>query len=643
MSDKSVDTPNAQLTAFLLDYINQTTQPGYAVLINGPWGSGKSWFVKSILEQSKTNNALQVSLYGLTASSEIDEQIFAQMHPFLASKWTRLAGRMLGGSIRATLMFDVNGDGQRDGTASVSIPTEKLAELFKDASSRVIVFDDFERCRIPSVELLGYINYFVEHTGNRVCIISNEDEVPQNNSVNGSKEEYTRTKEKVVGYTFSIETDVSAAFDAFLGEIGPNESNATAALLQRKATTLSFFVASKHRNLRSLRHLVHDFVRVHRALDEECRSCDPLVDEVLAVLAVLSYELRVGAISTNDLSTFEVDPFEKFTPRGNSGATAELELNFDRIRKKYPIDIAYANSISLTSWGMFFEKGQFRQARLSEELAASKYFASKHEEAWVNLWRWQNLNDQDFRQRVEKLTEELKSRTFVHPNEVRHAAGLLMWFTHEGLFDGKQFDVITHAQVAITRCPDFDDEVCEEERVERIFRDSDWASLVYYASEDPDFAKLTTFCIEHYKARLSQGYPGKAAELLTLMKSNFEQFHRRLILSNHEDNRYFRVPILSFVKPEDFASALIDAGGQAMHAIGQTLQKRYEFPDFAELLAGEAPWLEAVATELRRIALPNQGKPSGYLTDCLASAFTHAAATLKGHLDQEEVTAEAGS
>jgi hypothetical protein len=214
--------------------------------------------------------------------------------------------------------------------------------------------------------------------------------------VDGSKDEYKRTKEKVVGHTFAIETNVSAAFDAFLAELATDDSAAINALSERKATTLSFFAASMHRNLRSLRHLMHDFVRVHRALDQKSRDCAPLVSEVLAALAVLSYELRVGAISTNDLSKFEVDPFEKFTPRGNSGATAGLELSFDRIRKKYPIDIAYANSISLTSWGMFFEKGQFRQSQLAEELAASKYFASGNEKTWVSLWRWQYLNDEEF-------------------------------------------------------------------------------------------------------------------------------------------------------------------------------------------------------------------------------------------------------
>lgn len=40
---------------------------------------------------------------------------------------------------------------------------------------KFIIFDDLERCQIPMKQLLGFINYFVEHCDCHVVVIGEEN------------------------------------------------------------------------------------------------------------------------------------------------------------------------------------------------------------------------------------------------------------------------------------------------------------------------------------------------------------------------------------------------------------------------------------------------------------------------------------
>jgi hypothetical protein len=37
--------PNQHISDYLNDYVDPKTKPEHAVLINGKWGSGKTWFI----------------------------------------------------------------------------------------------------------------------------------------------------------------------------------------------------------------------------------------------------------------------------------------------------------------------------------------------------------------------------------------------------------------------------------------------------------------------------------------------------------------------------------------------------------------------------------------------------------------------
>ena len=69
---------NSYIEAYLNYYCNLPHAPGFAVLLKGKWGSGKTWFINKFCEKLKRNDRkyLYVSLYGMTTFSEIEDVFF---------------------------------------------------------------------------------------------------------------------------------------------------------------------------------------------------------------------------------------------------------------------------------------------------------------------------------------------------------------------------------------------------------------------------------------------------------------------------------------------------------------------------------------------------------------------------------------
>ncbi|MCG5290640.1 KAP family NTPase, partial [Providencia rettgeri] len=65
----------------LVDYLNYFCKLdyslNYAVLINGDWGIGKTFFIKSFIRKNSSQfNFFYTSLYGLTTHDSINNQLY---------------------------------------------------------------------------------------------------------------------------------------------------------------------------------------------------------------------------------------------------------------------------------------------------------------------------------------------------------------------------------------------------------------------------------------------------------------------------------------------------------------------------------------------------------------------------------------
>ena len=93
---------NRNILTFLNEYA-EIPDPQYAIMLRGAWGCGKTFFIRQWMEQLKNNRdadklkwqPIYVSLYGLTTTQQITEQINKEISPWLYSKGMKLAKNIL--------------------------------------------------------------------------------------------------------------------------------------------------------------------------------------------------------------------------------------------------------------------------------------------------------------------------------------------------------------------------------------------------------------------------------------------------------------------------------------------------------------------------------------------------------------------
>lgn len=90
--------PNQHIYDFLTYYTDFAERPKYAVLIDGPWGVGKTHLVKRFLNSKfgdRSQDFVYISVFGLKSTKDIDDALYARAHPLMASKKAQLAGRVV--------------------------------------------------------------------------------------------------------------------------------------------------------------------------------------------------------------------------------------------------------------------------------------------------------------------------------------------------------------------------------------------------------------------------------------------------------------------------------------------------------------------------------------------------------------------
>lgn len=165
----------------IINYVDETLY-NYAVMIDGEWGCGKTYFIQERLckeleihennrwqsdRDYKKRKVIYISLYGIKSLDEVTKQLFMESlieksgkAKSVLKKGTKAINTML------PLIFDVLKN------KGVDIDLKKLTKITEKLMSireSILIFDDLERCDCPTNEILGYINSFVEHESYYCC------------------------------------------------------------------------------------------------------------------------------------------------------------------------------------------------------------------------------------------------------------------------------------------------------------------------------------------------------------------------------------------------------------------------------------------------------------------------------------------
>ena len=172
------------LTA-VLDYI-KNEKAKYAILINAPWGAGKTYLYENYLAdeiakaeygKNERKSNVYISLYGITTIESLSKELFTNYMLKVKCKENDIMGTAykMTSNVASLMSKFISVS-----IGPVSAEFKGLSETIIDnvnLENMVICFDDLERCSIPINDLFGFINNLVEHCNCKVIILADENNI----------------------------------------------------------------------------------------------------------------------------------------------------------------------------------------------------------------------------------------------------------------------------------------------------------------------------------------------------------------------------------------------------------------------------------------------------------------------------------
>lgn len=291
------------LQTLILNYLQQP-ETDFAILIDGAWGSGKTYFLKTTMtdevkkilylppvdeevqgneseeKKGKPYELVYVSLYGATSVDELEKRLLMAINPFLKSKAFILGSSVLN---KVAGIFKVKLE-RDDVFTAVNI----FGGIPKN---KILVFDDLERLGENTLnEILGFINAYTEHQNLKVIIVADQDKIKE------KLKDYDNVKEKLVRFTYKFNPSLTEVFNTFLQKY--ISKSYSAYLHGQKIALCDLFEKGKHQNLRSLRFVLDIFEKVYETVQHnselEDESKKIILSRYLYFITTYSIELKKG-------------------------------------------------------------------------------------------------------------------------------------------------------------------------------------------------------------------------------------------------------------------------------------------------------------------------------------------------------------
>ena len=327
------------LVESILDYI-RADYTDYAIMINGEWGSGKTYFwnnkirnkIDSLSFNGKRYTTIYMSLYGISNLEDISKKIYIETTQLMDKNMKKYMSTHDKTSIPE---YAKTGLDMAHFFGAKQTGDKVDYDQFFSTDDKVLCFDDLERANVDVIDILGYINNFVEHDHIKTIIICNEKELATKlKSSNlemktfiatylldkegtllkadkplvekiGEKIEYVfdkandyeRIKEKLIGETFEYAPQFSYIINGLLMRY---ESNPDLVRFLREHTNLitNTFIKSGTRNLRILKHALNDFKKIFETVNKFYPNTNLRVLQTMLIFTIaVSFEIKAGKIT----------------------------------------------------------------------------------------------------------------------------------------------------------------------------------------------------------------------------------------------------------------------------------------------------------------------------------------------------------
>ena len=419
---------NEDILRFLEKY-KDDPDPQYAVLLDGKWGCGKTFFIKSWLDTFQTENEdelapMYVSLFGVQTVKQINDTINGLLFPFMNSKVYKIGKTITKMVASAALRSNVDYDGDKKSDGTVDFKLDPLMDLLNDKKEelkgrRILIFDDLERANIGVKELYGYINRFVEHNRFKVIVVCNSTEITD-------KETFNRFREKIIGRTFEIHSDIDAAINSFANEIP------TSYFVQQHISEVKeAFKLTGYSNLRVLRQCIRDINQIFQGIHID--NGNPYQNKELFHF-LIRFVVLYSEMSTSNKDII-ANWKQKYAQALASDRPEMLELKrrISAIQQKYqPLEIKYGMDIfrernDITLIPDYCMKGIDLVDYLNAKLVLTE------RESWDCLYQYYDMNNEDFERQYAMTESAVLNGSFRNYQDQLKAISILIELSDLGI------------------------------------------------------------------------------------------------------------------------------------------------------------------------------------------------------------------
>ena len=426
-----------QIDKIIIDYV-QSKDTDYAIMIDGEWGAGKSWYWDNVLteqikkiptkdnteEKPSTYNVAKISLFGISSVDDLRIKIFEETSAFFANKYVKTGAKLTGMVLNKVAgFFNVSETSAKD-------VSDLLSEFSVNLEHYVLCFDDLERIKIELlIELLGYINTLVEHDKVKVVFICNENELKD--------VDYHKYKEKIVRFTHTIKADISKMVLEFAKG---KEDGYSKYLCERKDYIASIYQRGNCSNLRTLKYNLDIYEQVYEIIGKTIQSENEqhvyAVENYMLLLSMVysieyrrdNDEAKLKSLSKiNRQWIYQLDTMDSLSRQSGNNedkqksqaekSEEEKIVDYQRYIKKcyFANSYIYGSSMPMIEYLLtgYCDEDAMRANIQWIEVEAKRYEASEEKQLYQELTQFWDTDDDVMANAVKRTMEKVKEGSFL--------------------------------------------------------------------------------------------------------------------------------------------------------------------------------------------------------------------------------------
>ena len=581
-----MSNPNQHIEEYLDKYI-KLEKPKFAVLITGSWGCGKTHFIDHYIENldnkqkerirtslngdedtaeiySQKERFIRISLNGIEDTAEIYSQILVQCFSTSSSGRLHFAKKLLKG---VSKFFNVD-----------EVITSK--DIFHFCANK-LADNDLERCHLPIIQTLGFLNEFVENHGIRVVLLGYEKEIAppfygesstteseQYKEVEADEKQtqYRRIREKVIGKTFTIEEHSENVIPCIIKE-QPESLRPT--LESNKQLLISIVKNGvsnnrKEYNYRAFQHTLRDFQLLVEKLDQKYLKHSELMRDLLHTFCVIDYEIQLGRLTAKEIYQHK-SYYEAASDKKDKKTKIDALLDRNSIK-----DNGFIFNVEL--WVTIFENKAVSKKEVNEALANSVYFyKEKTKEDYIKLCYWQIQEDDEVVKIVQTVREGIANYKYTVPGEILQIFANFLFLSQRNVIRKSQKDVLADAKAYIETLAQNNLFINNEEDQDiDDLATSGYGHFGYPLRETEEFQEIAELLISKVKEVTRSRKKRENTDILKKLVENPKIICKRLICGDLKD-----VDVFKDLDAGNFLKAFMEILNKDKEYVGIMLKERY--------------------------------------------------------------------